>query len=242
MSVNKAILVGRLGRDPETRYTSGGPGRLQFHHGHRRNLQGPRRRTPEAHRMAPHRRLGQAGGDRPAISAQGIADLRRRAASRRGSGTIAKARSAPPWRSSPIISACWAAAAKAAWRPGAGAGAGGGEAERSCLGGGSRRRGTARPGSIRRRYSLLDAAAQLALQIAQQAWGCARRFASSGKLAIRTEKVQPGALLRSAILVHPLEKSSNLGRCSGVRISRICSRPCWRTWSNCGFICWRMAS
>ena len=59
MSVNKAILVGRLGRDPETRYTSGGQAVANFTLATDESLQRPLRRAAEAHRMAPHRAVGK---------------------------------------------------------------------------------------------------------------------------------------------------------------------------------------
>src|SRR5271165_259477 len=55
------------------------PGRRQFLRRHRRDLQGQKRRTPEAHRVAQDCCLGQTGGNRAAISQEGLSDFHRRA-------------------------------------------------------------------------------------------------------------------------------------------------------------------
>ena len=58
-SVNKVILIGNLGADPETRYLPERRRGHQYQHRHDRQLEGQERREAGAHRMAPHRLLRQ---------------------------------------------------------------------------------------------------------------------------------------------------------------------------------------
>ena len=51
-SVNKVILIGNLGRDPETRYTTGGDAVDQPAHRHQRAVEGQDRRKAGKDRMA----------------------------------------------------------------------------------------------------------------------------------------------------------------------------------------------
>ena len=61
-SVNKAIIVGNLGRDPEVRYTQSGQAMARFHRGHDRYLDRTGTMRPAGtHRVAQYRGVGQAG-------------------------------------------------------------------------------------------------------------------------------------------------------------------------------------
>ena len=60
--VNKVILVGNLGADPEVRYTAGGTAVAKFSRATSRNFTGKDGRAGKD-RMAPHRGLGQTGGN-----------------------------------------------------------------------------------------------------------------------------------------------------------------------------------
>ena len=64
MSVNKVILVGRLGKDPETRYTSGGQAVCHFSLATDESFKRQERRAAKAHRVAQDCRLGQ---DKPKL-------------------------------------------------------------------------------------------------------------------------------------------------------------------------------
>ena len=48
-SINKVLLIGNLGADPELRFTSGGGAGRQLQSGHQRVLAGQERRAPRAH-------------------------------------------------------------------------------------------------------------------------------------------------------------------------------------------------
>ena len=122
MSVNKVILVGRLGKDPETRYMTNGEAVTNVTLATSENWKdksGEKQEKTEWHNLVFYRRLAE---DRGRIPEEGFADLRRRQASRHASGRTRKpAKTATPPRSSSTRCRCWAArpAAQAAlkwWR------------------------------------------------------------------------------------------------------------------------------
>ena len=77
-SVNKAILVGNLGRDAEMRFTAGGTPVATVQHRDDGKVHRPRGTEARRHAVAPHRHLGQDGGVAARVPHQGQADLRRR--------------------------------------------------------------------------------------------------------------------------------------------------------------------
>lgn len=66
-SLNKVILIGNLGADPETRYTTGGDAvcniRLATKDTWRDKASGETREATEWHRVVLYRRLGEVAGD-----------------------------------------------------------------------------------------------------------------------------------------------------------------------------------
>ncbi len=78
MSLNKAMIIGNLGRDPEMRYTPERPGGDPVHRRRQPQLQGPAGRVAGRDRVVPRRRLGPAGRARRGVPAQGQQGLRRR--------------------------------------------------------------------------------------------------------------------------------------------------------------------
>ena len=75
--VNKAIIVGNLGRDPDMRFTPSGQAVCEVLGRDQRELERQERPAPRTHRVAPHRRLGQAGRDLLEVPLQGPPGLRR---------------------------------------------------------------------------------------------------------------------------------------------------------------------
>ena len=79
-SVNKVIIVGNLGRDPEVRYTPNGSAGLQRRDRHHAQLEEQGlRREGRRDRVAPRRLLRQARRDRRRVPEEGPLGLRRRA-------------------------------------------------------------------------------------------------------------------------------------------------------------------
>ena len=76
-SVNKVILVGNLGRDPELRYTKNGQAVANFSHRHQRQLHEQGRSEGRAHRVASHRRMGEDGGAVRPVPREGALGLHR---------------------------------------------------------------------------------------------------------------------------------------------------------------------
>jgi single-stranded DNA-binding protein len=62
MSINKAIVVGNLGRDPEVRALPLGQSVANFSLANQGAIHRSERRTSGAHRMAPARRFREARG------------------------------------------------------------------------------------------------------------------------------------------------------------------------------------
>ncbi len=71
--INKVILVGNLGNDPETKYTQGGMAITTRQPGHHQRAQGQGRQPAGAHRMAPGEVLRQARRDRRRVPEEGHA-------------------------------------------------------------------------------------------------------------------------------------------------------------------------
>ena len=69
--VNKVILMGNLGADPEVRYTASGTAVANFSMATTEKFTGQGRQPAGTHRMAPGRGLAQAGGDLRPIPLQG---------------------------------------------------------------------------------------------------------------------------------------------------------------------------
>ena len=110
MSVNKAILVGRLGRDPETRYTSGGQAVCNFSVATDetyKDRNGERQKRTEWHRSW----FGANKRRSPSNTSAKAHCFSSKAAFKRANGTTKKAKSARARRLSPPISACLAGAA-----------------------------------------------------------------------------------------------------------------------------------
>ena len=79
--INKVILVGNLGKDPETRYMPSGKAVTNFSIATSRELEGQAdRRAARADRVAQHRHVRPPRRDRGRVPAQGLAGLRRRQA------------------------------------------------------------------------------------------------------------------------------------------------------------------
>ena len=78
MSLNKCMIIGNLGRDPEMRYTPSGQAVTQFTVAINRNYRDAAGRVAGRDRVVPRRGLGPAGGARRGEPAQGQQGLRRR--------------------------------------------------------------------------------------------------------------------------------------------------------------------
>ena len=76
-SVNKVILVGRLGKDPEIRSIPSGNSVAKFSLATDDRFTDKIRREAGTNRVAQHRGLGQARGDLRPVSAQGKPRLHR---------------------------------------------------------------------------------------------------------------------------------------------------------------------
>ena len=76
-SVNKVILIGNLGRDPELRYTQGGQAVANFTLATTERFPSQGRRAAGADGVAPHRRLGAHGRAVRAVPLEGPQRLRR---------------------------------------------------------------------------------------------------------------------------------------------------------------------
>ncbi len=59
-SVNKVILIGNLGKDPEVKYTPQGTPVAKFSLATNERFKGQRRKLAGSHRMAQHHRSGRA--------------------------------------------------------------------------------------------------------------------------------------------------------------------------------------
>ena len=91
-SVNKAILVGNLGRDAEMRFTSGGTPVATVQPRDDREIQRPRRPEARKTRSGTHRHLGQDRRVAAASTSPRASRSTSRAACRRASGPTRKAR------------------------------------------------------------------------------------------------------------------------------------------------------
>ena len=60
MSLNKCMIIGNLGRDPEMRYTPSGQAVTQFTVAVNRNFKGSQRRLAGGNGVVPRRGLGAA--------------------------------------------------------------------------------------------------------------------------------------------------------------------------------------
>ena len=76
-SVNKVILIGNLGRDPETRYTTGGDAVTNLNIATTEHVEGQERRKAGEDRMAPRRAVRPAGRNRRRIPEEGPPGLHR---------------------------------------------------------------------------------------------------------------------------------------------------------------------
>ena len=83
--LNKAMIIGNLGRDPEMRYTQSGQAVTNFSVATSRRWTGQDGEQREDNRLAPHRRVGQVGRDLQRIPEQRDARSTSRVASKRGS-------------------------------------------------------------------------------------------------------------------------------------------------------------
>jgi hypothetical protein len=108
-SVNKVILIGNLGKDPETRYLPSGDAVANFQYRHHREVQGQERRAAGAHRVASHFILWAAAEIAGEYLKKGSPVLSK-AVSARASGRTRKARIALPPKSLVIACNCWVAA------------------------------------------------------------------------------------------------------------------------------------
>lgn len=95
--LNKAILMGRLTRDPELRHTQSNMAVCSFSLGDRSRSQGSERRTPDRlHRL---RRMGPSGRVRCTVVHQGFHGDRSRPVSSPAAGRIRTATTAPRLKS-----------------------------------------------------------------------------------------------------------------------------------------------
>ena len=69
MSLNKVILIGRLGRDPEVRYMPNGEAVCNFSIATSENVERPQRPTRRTYRMAQHHHVPQTRRNRRSIPA-----------------------------------------------------------------------------------------------------------------------------------------------------------------------------
>ena len=102
MTLNKMMIIGNLGADPELRYTPGGKAVTDLRVAVNDNRQGARRRVDRGDALVPRERLGAAGRATRRAAAQGQQDLRRRPAAsprvrgaRRPEADVARARASP---------------------------------------------------------------------------------------------------------------------------------------------------
>lgn len=108
-SVNKVILVGNLGRDPEVRYMPNGEAVCNFSIATTdswKDKNGQKQERTEWHNIVMYRKLAEIAGEY--LKKADRSTLK--AVCRRANGRPRKVRTATPLKSSPIRCKCWAGA------------------------------------------------------------------------------------------------------------------------------------